>query len=191
MHYKNRNLIICAESLRRIGENMGKKIYGVIEAIYMWFVELLFKIIRKELTDSTRNTFREFLQFGLVGVSNTVVSYAIYVVVLLGLQKAHLFSSVDYFIANIVSFLLSVLWSFYWNNKFVFQLQEGEHRNIWKALFKTYVSYGFTGLILNNVFSFLWVSVLGINKMIAPIINLIINIPINFFMNKLWAFKKK
>ena len=170
---------------------MGKKIYGVIEAIYMWFVELLFKIIRKELTDSTRNTFREFLQFGLVGVSNTVVSYAIYVIVLLGLQKAHLFSSVDYFIANIVSFLLSVLWSFYWNNKFVFQLQDGEHRNIWKALFKTYVSYGFTGLILNNVFSFLWVSVLGINKMIAPIINLIINIPINFFMNKLWAFKKK
>lgn len=170
---------------------MGKKIYGVIEAIYMWCVELLFKIIKKDLTDSTRNTFREFLQFGLVGVSNTVVSYGIYVIVLLGLQKAGLFVNVDYFIANIISFLLSVLWSFYWNNKFVFQLKEGEQRNIWKALFKTYVSYGFTGLILNNVFSFVWISLLHINKMIAPIINLIINIPINFFMNKLWAFKKK
>ena len=29
------------------------------------------------------------------------------------------------------------------------------------------------------------------NKMIAPIINLIINIPINFFLNKIWAFGKK
>ena len=59
------------------------------------------------------------------------------------------------------------------------------------ALFKTYVSYGFTGLILNNILSVLWVSVLHISKMLAPIINLVISIPINFFMNKLWAFGKK
>ena len=58
-------------------------------------------------------------------------------------------------------------------------------------MFKTYCAYALTGLILNNVLLYLWISVLGINKMIAPIINLIINIPINFFMNKLWAFGKK
>ena len=64
-------------------------------------------------------------------------------------------------------------------------------KEIWAALFKTYVSYGFTGLILNNILSVLWVSVLHISKMLAPIINLVISIPINFFMNKLWAFGKK
>ena len=69
--------------------------------------------------------------------------------------------------------------------------EDGEERNIWAALFKTYVSYGFTGLILNNILSVLWVSVLHISKMLAPIINLVISIPINFFMNKLWAFSKK
>ena len=68
---------------------------------------------------------------------------------------------------------------------------DGEKRNIWAALFKTYVSYGFTGLILNNILLVLWISVLHMNKMIAPIINLIINIPINFFLNKIWAFGKK
>ena len=30
---------------------MGKAIYGFIEKIYMFFVELLFKIIKKDLTD--------------------------------------------------------------------------------------------------------------------------------------------
>ena len=50
---------------------MGKTIYGFIEKIYMFFVELLFKIIKKDLTDKKRQTFKEFLQFGLVGVSNT------------------------------------------------------------------------------------------------------------------------
>jgi putative flippase GtrA len=168
---------------------MGKMIYGFIEKIYMFFVELLFKIIRKDLTDKTRQTFKEFLQFGLVGVSNTVVSYLLYVVTLVLVSKSGV--TFDYIIANVVSWVLSVLWSFYWNNKFVFKKEEGEHRNIWAALFKTYVSYGFTGLILNNVLSVIWVSVLHVSKIIAPIINLIINIPINFFLNKIWAFGKK
>ena len=53
---------------------MGKKIYAFIERIYMFFVELLFRLVKKELTDKTRQTFKEFLQFGLVGVSNTIVS---------------------------------------------------------------------------------------------------------------------
>lgn len=155
----------------------------------MFFVELLFKIIKKDLTDKKRQTFKEFLQFGLVGVSNTIISYLLYVVTLLLVSKSGV--KFDYIIANIVSWLLSVLWSFYWNNKFVFKKEEGEKRNIWTALFKTYVSYGFTGLILNNILSVLWVSVLHISKMLAPIINLVISIPINFFMNKLWAFGKK
>lgn len=168
---------------------MGKTIYGFIEKIYMFFVELLFKIIKKDLTDKKRQTSKEFLQFGLVGVSNTIISYLLYVVTLLLVSKSSV--KFDYIIANIVSWLLSVLWSFYWNNKFVFKKEEGEKRNIWAALFKTYVSYGFTGLILNNILSVLWVSVLHISKMLAPIINLVISIPINFFMNKLWAFGKK
>lgn len=168
---------------------MGKTIYGFIEKIYMFFVKLLFKIIKKDLTDKKRQTFKEFLQFGLVGVSNTIISYLLYVVTLLLVSKSGV--KFDYIIANIVSWLLSVLWSFYWNNKFVFKKEEGEKRNIWAALFKTYVSYGFTGLILNNILSVLWVSVLHISKMLAPIINLVISIPINFFMNKLWAFGKK
>ena len=168
---------------------MGKTIYGFIEKIYMFFVELLFKIIKKDLTDKKRQTFKEFLQFGLVGVSNTIISYLLYVVTLLLVSKSGV--KFDYIIANIVSWLLSVLWSFYWNNKFVFKKEEGEKRNRWAALFKTYVSYGFTGLILNNILSVLWVSVLHISKMLAPIINLVISIPINFFMNKLWAFGKK
>ena len=168
---------------------MGKTIYGFIEKIYMFFVELLFKIIKKDLTDKKRQTFKEFLQFGLVGVSNTIISYLLYVVTLLLVSKSGV--KFDYIIANIVSWLLSVLWSFYWNNKFVFKKEEGEKRNIWAALFKTYVSYGFTGLSLNNILSVLWVSVLHISKMLAPIINLVISIPINFFMNKLWAFGKK
>lgn len=170
---------------------MGKKLYDLIEKIAFWFLGLIFKLLKKDMTEQVRSTFTEFIKFGLVGVSNTIVSYLLYAVTLQVLIKLNIFPAFDYIIANIVSFLLSVLWSFYWNNKYVFKLKDGEERNIWRALLKTYVSYGVTGIVLNNILLFLWVDTLGIHKMAAPIINLVINIPINFFMNKLWAFSKK
>ena len=78
-----------------------KKVYKAIENIYMKCVELLFRILKKDLTDKTRQTFKEFLQFGLVGVSNTIVSYALYAITLGILINAGLFPSIDYFIANV------------------------------------------------------------------------------------------
>ena len=97
----------------------------------------------------------------------------------------------DYIVANLVSFFLSVLWSFYWNNKYVFTVEEGRKRNIFKALVKTYISYGFSGILLTNVLSILWIDLLGIPKEIAPILNLSISVPLNFIINKFWAFRTK
>lgn len=71
----------------------------------------------------------------------------------------------------------------------VFTLKEGKSRSIWKTLLKAYIAYGFTGIFLNNILSWLWVSKMGISKYIAPLINLIISIPLNFVINKLWTFK--
>ena len=106
---------------------MGKTIYGFIEKIYMFFVELLFKIIKKDLTDKKRQTFKEFLQFGLVGVSNTIISYLLYVVTLLLVSKSGV--KFDYIIANIVSWLLSVLWSFTGITSLYLRKKKDEKRN--------------------------------------------------------------
>lgn len=95
----------------------------------------------------------------------------------------------DFVAGNIVAFVLSVLWAFYWNNRYVFVIRDGEQRKIGKALIKTYLSYGFFGILLNNVLSWLRISVVGISKYIAPLINLIITVPLNFVINKFWAFK--
>lgn len=150
---------------------------------------IVLKLTRKDLDESAVSSLTQFIKFGIVGVSNTVVSYVINILVLFVMKPVNV--SWDYFVGNIVAFLLSVLWSFYWNNKYVFTLEEGKSRSIGKALLKTYISYGFTGIILNNILSWIWAEVLGISKYIAPIINLVVSVPINFFMNKLWAFREK
>ena len=95
----------------------------------------------------------------------------------------------DYLAAQGVAFVLSVLWSFYWNQKTVFVLKEGQQRSMWKALLKTYVSYSFTGLFLCTALLVLWVQVLHISEFVAPLINLVVSVPVNFLINKFWAFK--
>ncbi len=154
--------------------------------------QILLNIMNKmhiEIQENTLLSMWQFIKFCMVGVSNTLISYVINIVVLVIL--APLKMEWDYFIGNIGAYLLSVLWSFYWNNRFVFVQEKGKTRSVGKALLKTYVAYGFTGIILNNLLSWVWVDILDISKYAAPFINLVISVPVNFVINKLWAFKSE
>lgn len=146
-----------------------------------------FHIIHKEISEEAVQGLVQFVKFCVVGLTNTLISYGLNVLTLLLLKPLGL--TWDYIVGNIVAFVLSVLWSFYWNNRFVFTMQENKTRSVGKALVKTYIAYGFTGILLNNILSWLWISVLGISKFVAPLLNLVIALPINFLLNKLWAFK--
>lgn len=172
-------------------QKLGIVIWHWIEVIAHAVLNLIFKMVGKELMQSQFDAFMQFVKFGIVGVSNTVISYVFYAVSLLGFQKARILLKSDYLVAQVIAFVLSVLWSFYWNNKMVFVLEEGKQRSIWKALLKTYISYSFTGLFLNSILLILWVKVVGISEFVAPIINLLVSVPLNFVINKFWAFKQK
>lgn len=132
--------------------------------------------------------FLQFLKFGLVGISNTFISYMLNIGTLFFLKPFH--TSYDYVIANLVAFLLSVLWSYYWNSRFIF-LQSGSASATTKTgtLLRTYISYSLTGILLNNVLSTFWIYVIHLSKYIAPLVNPIISVPINFLLNKFWAFR--
>ena len=92
-----------------------------------------------------------------------------------------------YLLGSIVGFIISVLNSFYWNNKYVFKT-EGQSEWL-KRLLKTYMSYGGT-TILSTILLYIEVELLHINESIAPLINLAITVPLNYLVNKFWAFKK-
>ena len=127
----------------------------------------------------------QFIKFGIVGVSNTLVSYLLNLLCLFLLDKYDV--AYDCVIANTVAFVLSVLWSFYWNERFVFtEKQDSYQSNRLVRLLKMYLSYGFTGIILNNVLSLLWLSLLGIPNLIAPLTNSPIGVPSNYASNKKW-----
>ena len=171
--------------------SLGQKVYNLIEniirAIVVWFENKT----NKQLSEEKFNLLMQFVRFGIVGVSNTIISYLLYTGGLIGLRRMGLFPQWDYVLAQVIAFLLSVLWSFYWNSKKVFVKQENEERSTIKALLKTYVSYSFTGLFLSSFLLVLWIEYLGMSEFIAPLLNLIITVPLNFIINKFWTFKSK
>ena len=148
-----------------------KNIWNLIESCLHYF---LYNVLRLKLSPLQWNGLIQFVKFGLVGLSNTIISYIIYLIVFSLMQTLNLFSDFDYLIAQVISYMLSILWSFYLNNKYVFKQQENHKRNIIRALLKTYI---------------FWVEILQLSKVIAPCINLLISIPINFIINKFWAFR--
>lgn len=161
----------------------------MIEKVLYAILKTIYSVLHKELSDKIFKSYMQFLRFGVVGLSNTLISYFLYTISLLLFRYMHILPTVDYIAAQVIAFIMSVLWSFYWNNRIVFVLEDGKERSILKALIKTYISYSFTGLFLNSILLMLWVKIFHISEYIAPLINLIISVPVNFLINKFWAFK--
>lgn len=167
--------------------------------------------IKKSETKGIIGLFIQFLKFGLVGISNTLVSGVIYFLM------NELWFPGKWFAASLVSWVISVLNAYLWQNIFVFKEDETKkHRVWWQTLFKTYMSYAFTGLFLNNVLLWLWTDVIDIAQFCGHIIdffanihigflgnpetfssnmgwfiNMMISIPLNFIINKCWAYRQK
>lgn len=133
----------------------------------------------------------QFVKFGLVGVSNTLISYAVDM-----LCYYVLFANVPWgettvvFVTSAISFIVSVTNSYYWNNRYVFgggKKTIGQHA--WTYL-KTVLCYALTGLVLAPLMKD-WLVARSVPFWAASPITLIVTIPLNFVMNKFFAFGKK
>lgn len=118
----------------------------------------------------------QFIKFGIVGLSNTAIG--------LGTYYLFLWLGCHYMLANILSWIISVFNAFYWNSRYVFQSSSS-----WlKALLRTYVSYGVSFLIGAGAL-YVLVEFAKVSDVIAPLLVLVLTIPLNFIMNKFWTFK--
>lgn len=128
-------------------------------------------IVRKVRKDS----LIQFIKFGMVGLTNTLLNWLIYYILIsLG---------VFYIIAYIVGFIISILNSYILNTFFVFKKDNRSHM---VSLFKMTIAYSFT-MILGSGLLFLLIDIFSISQLIAPVIVLLLTVPINFLINKYWA----
>lgn len=136
-----------------------------------------------ENKENLKKAIIQFIKFGTVGAINTVLSYAI-------TNGAYYLLHLHEQISNIIAFVITVFISFMLNGRFVFT-ENKEERNFWKSLLKVYASYSITGVFLTAILLYIEEELLGIPHYIATLMNLVVTIPLNFILNKFWAYKEK
>lgn len=167
--------------------------WTMIERVMKRAFRFLFGVTPDRENGNIEEGFIRFAKFCVAGMTNTLVGYCIYCICLVILKRTDLKPLMDmsYAVAQTMSFFITGLWTYFQNNCYVF-IKKGKSQEFKLiTLLRTYAAYAFTGLVLNIVLLHIWISIFSINEFIAPVINIIIGVPINYIITKHWVYKLK
>jgi putative flippase GtrA len=117
-------------------------------------------------------------KFGCVGASGYIVNLAVYTLLL---KKADL----HYLVAATGSFLVAASWNYWWNRHWTFREQRGSFALQGARFFTVSALVYFANLgVLTLLVS------LGLGKIVAQAIAVLVVTPLNFLGNKLWSFRR-
>jgi putative flippase GtrA len=119
----------------------------------------------------------QFVKFGIVGVSNTLIAFAVYTLLL----KAF---GVWYVAASGIGFAIGAINGFLWNRAWTFKGHVGD------ALtpVRWFVVQG-CGLLLDLGLVYLLVDGTGMDKLLGQAVTTVVVTVITFFVNRAWTFR--
>ena len=120
---------------------------------------------------------RQFVKFGIVGVSNTLLSFAVYALLLKVL-------GVWYLGASAIAFAVGAANGFLWNRRWTFR----EHVGDALTPVRWFVVQGF-GLLLNLGLVYVFVEHAGLDKLVGQACATAIVTVLTFFANRAWTFR--
>lgn len=123
-----------------------------------------------------------YLIFGVLTTLISLISYYLLTTFLLDTQK-----ELELQLANIISWIISVLFAYVTNRKYVF---ESKNKNKLKEIRNFFTSRLLT-LFEDMIIMYLGVSILKVNDKIIKILSQIIVIVSNYILSKLFVFKKE
>lgn len=125
------------------------------------------------------NNIHQFLRFGIVGVGNTAIDFALYI----SLTRV---LGVDRLVANALSVAGAMLFSYFCNKCWTFR---SRHTKIFPEAFK-FLTVNVLYYVGNNALFFIFVSLLKFPDISSKIIVVGIGLIWNFFAHKHWTFSK-
>ena len=121
----------------------------------------------------------QFVKFGIVGVSNTLIAFAVYTLLLKGFD-------VWYLAASAIGFILGAVNGFLLNRAWTFRGHVGDSLTpVRWAIVQT------CGLALNEGLLYLWVDGLGVDKLVGQALTIVIVTTATFFANRAWTFRMR
>lgn len=163
------------------------------------------QVMLKKQENGKKALLLQFVKFGLVGISNTAISYGIDMLFYYIILKDSRFAGIVTFFAGFgiqisgervkvilitaLAFVISVTNSYYWNSRFVFKEENKKTRKQHLDSFlRMALCYALTGLVLSPMVK-IFLFERGMPYWIAGAVTIMIMVPVSFFLNKFWAFK--
>lgn len=125
----------------------------------------------------SNKSFIQFVKFGIVGVSNTLLT-AVTIWILL-----KVFHCSDY-ISNLAGYIIGLINSFIWNRKWTFKSKSKAVVTVFKFIVTFAISYLFQ---LGNLYLLLHFT--HIDSYLSQLLSIVVYTCINFALNKYYTFK--
>ena len=93
-------------------------------------------------------------------------------------------------IANILTWIICVIFTYLTNRTFVFASKVKGLKNIFNE-FKNFLTARLLTLVMENAILFVMIDLLNFNNMVSKLVGQFVVIVSNYFLSKLWIFKKK
>jgi dolichol-phosphate mannosyltransferase len=128
---------------------------------------------------SKPDNWLQLIRFAAVGASGYVVNLAVFA------ACVHLVK-IDYKVAAVVAFVVSVLNNFWWNRHWTFRAQREAHpvEQAVKFFAISLIAFGFSYVVLVSL-----VDGAGLPKVVAQAISIAAATPLSFVGQKLWSFR--
>ena len=123
---------------------------------------------------------KETIMYLIFGVLTTVVDYLAYCLLRV--------ADTNYMLANVISWILAVIFAFITNKLFVFKSNKKDKNTIIHEL-SSFFSARIFSLVFSLIFIYTTVSLLGMNDLISKIISSIFVVVMNYVFSKKYIFK--
>lgn len=131
--------------------------------------------------------YEEGINYLIFGFLAFVLNYVLYYVFSVAMHRLGVHSTTP---ATAVSWLLTVLFAYWTNRKFVFKSSNSGRAAFWKEFF-SFVGARIITEVLEIVMMYLAVDRGGFNEYIAKLVCQVVVIVANYILSKLWIFKEK
>jgi putative flippase GtrA len=117
----------------------------------------------------------QLAKFSVVGLSGYVINLAVYAA-LLGIGPHR---------AAAISFVVAAANNYWWNRVWTFARERGGFAYQGMRFFAVAV----VGWIVNQFWLYVFLDTIGLGKIVAQAIAILLVVPLNFLGNKLWSFR--
>lgn len=126
----------------------------------------------------------EIVRYLVVGLATTLVSLVVYYLCVYTFLDPNV--ALELQIANLISWLLALIFAFFTNRSFVFK---STNKNILKEAY-SFTQSRIVTLLIDMFLMFICVTVFGFNDKIVKLVVQVIVIVLNYIFSKMFVFKK-